>query len=399
MQLQEIKDLDRKYYMPVFGERFDVCFVSGEGAVLTDTEGKQYVDFLGGIAVNLLGYSDAGLTRVLQEQVARLMHVSNYFYVESQARAAQLLCEATGYGRAFFANSGAEAIEGALKLARKFYYARGEHKYEVITMQNSFHGRTLATLSATGQAHFQEPYQPLMPSFVHVPYNDVGAIRAAVTPNTCAVLLEPVLGEGGVIPAVPGYLQAVRALCDELDILMIADEVQTGMGRTGALLATGKAGVKADIVTLAKALGGGMPIGAFLAREHVAQAFAPGDHGSTFGGNHLATAAALYVLEQLTQTDLLSRVQSLGQYFLSALQKLAFDYPACTVEARGEGLMLGLSLAGAIPVKQMVKQLLKKGFVVGSAGGNTLRFVPPFVITEAQIDSLCTAIAAVFSQQ
>lgn len=396
MQIKDIIALDDKYYMGVFGKRFPICFVDGKGSSLIDSQGKVYTDFLGGIAVNCLGYSDPGLIQTLQDQVAHVMHTSNYFYVETQALAAEKLCKATGFDKVFFSNSGAEALEGAIKLARKYFHNKGQEKYEIITMKNSFHGRTLATLSATGQAHYQEPYHPLVPTFVHVPFNDLQAVKAAVTDKTCAILMEPIQGEGGVIPAQAEFIQGVRQLCNEKGILMIADEVQCGMGRTGCMLASQKYGVKPDIVTLAKALGGGVPIGAFLATEEVAAAFAPGDHGSTFGGNHLATAAANYVLGQLMETDMLKKVAALGAYFKEKLQELADKFPNIALEARGDGLMLGLQITPQVPVKDIVIALQQKGYIIGTAGGNTLRFVPPYVISKADIDGLIAALEKIF---
>lgn len=399
MDLEQIQALDAKYYMPVFGERFPVAFTHGKGMVLYDTAGKAYRDFLGGIAVNCLGYGDEELTAVLQEQVGRLLHSSNYFYNETQALAAQKLAQATGLDRVFFANSGAEAIEGCLKLARKYFYNRGESRYQVITMQNSFHGRTLATLSATGQQHFQKPFYPLMPKFVHVPYNDLAAVRQAMTDKTCAVLVEPILGEGGVIPAQPDFLKGLRQLTQEKGVLLIADEIQTGLGRTGSFLACQKYGVEPDIVALAKALGGGVPIGAFCAQEEVASAFAPGDHGTTFGGNHLATAAACHVLSRLAETDLLAHVREMGQYLQTGLQSLVRTYPKIALQARGMGLMQALVLAPELPAKACLKALLKMGYVAGSAGGNALRFVPPYILEKEDIDGLLAALTHVFEKK
>ncbi len=398
MDMNQLIALDDQYYMGVFGKRFPICFCDGEGANLIDTTGKKYCDFLGGIAVNCLGYSDAGLIQTLQDQVAHIMHSSNYFYIESQTLAAEKLCKATGYDKVFFSNSGAEANEGAIKLARKYFYNKGLDKYEIIAMQNSFHGRTLATLSATGQEHYQEAYHPLVPSFVHVPFNDLEAVKNAVTEKTCAILMEPILGEGGVIPAEPAFIEGVRKLCTEKGILMIADEVQCGMGRTGSLLASAKYGVQADIVTLAKALGGGVPIGAFLATEDVAQAFVPGDHGSTFGGNHLATAAALYIITKLTETDILSHVETVGQYFKDQLSTLQAQLPDLIEDVRGMGLMLGMQIAERCPAKEVMVKLQGQGYIIGSAGGNTLRFVPPYIITEQDIDGLVTALTAILKE-
>ena len=398
MKLEEIKKLDQQYYMPVFGERFPVCFVDGHDACLVDTEGREYRDFLGGIAVSCLGYSDQGLIDTVCNQAKRVLHTSNYFYIEPQAKAAELVCQATGMDKVFFANSGGETVEGALKLARKYFYEKGQKKYKVITMQQSFHGRTLATLSATGQPHFQEAYRPLMPAFVHVPFNDIAAVEAAIDEETCAVLTEPILGEGGVIPAQDGYLQQLRALCDEKGILLIADEIQTGVGRTGSFLACQYYGVKPDIVTLAKGLGGGVPIGAFLATDEVAQAFHPSDHGSTFGGNPLATSAAAYVVEKLTSSgEIFDHVRQMGAYLREHLSFLCSIHGQKAKGVRGVGLLNALALDESLPAKQVLKELLRRGFVAGSAGGNSLRFAPPFVVQKSDIDALASALNDIFS--
>jgi len=390
--LSQIMELDQKYFMPVFGERFHVCFTRGEDVYLFDTENKRYTDFLAGIAVNCLGYSDQGFKQALTNQVENLIHTSNYFYIESQAKAAKKLCQATGMGKAFFSNSGAEAVEGALKLARKYFYSKEENKFEVIAMNNSFHGRTLATLSATGQEQFQTPYKPLMPSFIHVDYNDIDAVRAAVTPKTCAVLMEPVIGEGGVIPAKPEYLKQVRQLCDEQGILLIFDEVQTGMGRTGQILCAQKHGIQPDIVVLAKALGNGVPIGAFLATDKIASAYVPGDHGSTFGGNHLATTAALYVTTKLMETDLLGHVRDIAGFMHGELEAFTQSHPDSVTEMRCEGLMFALELKEELSPKAVAKKMLKQGFVIGTAGHNSLRFLPPYIIQKEHVLSLVSAL-------
>ncbi len=387
MNVDDMAKLDQKYYSPVFGKRLPVSFVKGEDVFLIDNEGKRYTDFLSGIAVNCFGYSDDGLKKALCDTVNSLIHTSNYFYNETQAKLAQRLCEATGYDNIFLGNSGAEAIEGALKLARKFHFVAENPRAEVVTMQGSFHGRTLATLAATGQEKFHIPYEPLMPSFTHVPPNDIAALEAAVSEKTAAVLIEPIMGEGGVIPMTSEYYKAVRRVCDKHGALMIADEIQTGMGRTGALLASPALGAIPDIVVLAKSLGAGVPIGAFLARGKAANAFAAGDHGSTFGGNYLACAAAYYVTNKLLDTDILAHVKEMGAYFKEQLLALK---DACTTiaEVRGNGLILGLDLDKSVSALEMKKKLLSAGFVSATAGANVLRFLPPYVIQKAHIDSL-----------
>ena len=387
MKVEDIAKLDEKYYCPVFGKRLPISFVKGEDVYLIDNEGKRYTDFYSGIAVNCLGYSDEGLKKALCNTVNSLMHTANYYYIETQAKLAQKLCEATGYDNVFLGNSGAEAIEGALKLARKYHFAAGKPRAEFVTMQGSFHGRTFATLAATGQSKFHEAFEPLMESFTHVPPGDIAALEAAVSDNTAAVLIEPIMGEGGIIPMTGEYFQAVRNVCDKHGALMIADEIQTGMGRTGELLASPALGAVPDIVVLAKSLGAGVPIGAFLARGKAAKAFAPGDHGSTFGGNYLACAAAYYVTCKLLDTDILDHVKTMGAYFKGKLTTLKEACPAI-LEVRGNGLMLGLDLDASVSAAEIKKKLLDHGFATATAGTNVLRFLPPYVIQKSHIDSL-----------
>lgn len=377
--------------MPVFGKRQSVCFVRGEDVYLFDSEGKKYTDFLSGIAVNCLGYSDEGYKQALKDTVDSLMHTSNLFYIEEQAKLAEMLCRATGFDNVFFGNSGTEAVEGALKLARKYHYNTGNPRTEIITMKNSFHGRTMATLAATGQEKFHAPYKPLMEKFTYVAPNDIAALETAVGANTAAVMIEPIIGEGGLLPITPEYYAAVRSACDEHGALMIADEIQTGMGRTGTFLASPALGAVPDVVILAKSLGGGFPIGAFLARGLAAQAFSAGDHGSTFGGSHLACAAAYYVTNKLTGTDILSHISETGAYFKQKLEALA-ETCGSIREVRGRGLMLGLDLAEPVSAKAVQKALLGAGFVTATAGKNVLRFLPPYVIQKEHIDSLLVAL-------
>ena len=391
MTIDEVAKLDEQYFSPVFGKRLPVEFVRGEDVTLFDSTGKKYTDFLSGIATNCLGYSDDGFKQALTDVVNSLMHTSNYFYNETQAKLAEKLCTATGYDNVFLANSGAEAVEGALKLARKYHFGQGKPRTEVITMQGSFHGRTLATLAATGQAKFHEAFQPLIDKFTYVPVNDIAALETAVSDNTAAVLVEPILGEGGIIPVTPEYFQAIRRLCDKHGALMIADEIQTGMGRTGALLASPALGATPDIVVLAKSLGNGFPIGAFLARGASAKAFAPSDHGSTFGGNRTACAAAYYVTCKLVDTDILFHVADTGAYFMEQLKALQTSCPAI-VDVRGRGLMLGVDLDASVSALDIKKALLEAGFVTATAGQNVLRFVPPYVIQKSHIDALITKL-------
>ncbi len=395
MKLDDIIALEKQYYSPVFA-RCPVCFTRGEDVYLFDTEGKKYTDFLSGIATCCLGYSDGGFKQALHEAVDSLLHTSNIFYIEKQAQAAKLLCEATGMDNVFFSNSGAEAVEGAMKLARKYHYAAGVPRAHYVTLQGSFHGRTLATLAATGQSKFHEPYKPLIPSFSYAPPGDIPALEALVTDETAAVIAEPIIGEGGILPLTAEYWQAIRSICDQRGALMVADEIQTGMGRTGEFIASPGLGAMPDVIILAKSLGNGVPVGAFLARGKAARAFSAGDHGSTFAGNYLASAAALCVAQKLTQSSLLGNVKAMGAYFMDKLQRVRAAHPVIK-EARGRGLMLGIALDDAKPAKDVQKALLEKGFVTATAGGNVVRFLPPYTIREEHIDALCAALDMVLA--
>ncbi|MEG2542522.1 MAG: acetylornithine/succinylornithine family transaminase [Christensenellaceae bacterium] len=388
---ENIKKNDEQHFMEVFGERLPAAFVRGEGVYLYDTAGKKYTDFLAGIAVNCLGYSDKGFIATIKNQVDSIIHTSNYFYNEHQAMLAQVLCEKTGYDRVFFGNSGAEANECALKLAKKAAFDKGNLKSGFVSIKSSFHGRTLATLFATGQDKFHTPYEPAASHFTYIEANDKIAATAAITADKCGVLLEAIQGEGGVIPLEKSYVSHIRELCDKNDVLLIIDEVQTGMGRTGTFLAQEQYHVKADITTLAKALGNGIPISACLAKNSVAAAFGPGDHGSTFGGNHLACAAGLYVTKKI-DSEMLAHITKTGDYFKQKLQALAAAKPQNFIEVRGQGLLLALQLNEAYPAHDVVMQLMEKGFIVGTAGQNSLRFVPPYIIDKPSIDALTDAL-------
>lgn len=394
MTLQEIQALDQKYYMNTFGARTPVCFKSGEGITLTDTEGNTYRDFFAGIAVNVLGYGHPRLVAELQAQVANLTHTSSVYYVENQARLAQMLVENSCGDRAFFASTGAEANEGAIKLAKKYFVEKGQpEKREFITMKNSFHGRTLATVAATGQEKYQKPYLPLLEKFTHVEINDIDGLKNAVTPNTAAIMIEMIQGESGVMPLEQGFVDAIAKLCCENDILLIADEVQTGIGRTGKLFAYEWYGIQPDIVTMAKGLGGGIPIGAFVAKESVASAFHPGDHGTTFGGNPLSTRAGLVVLDELLNNGLLEHAKEMGDYLKDSLSSLIGDK---ITTVRGRGLMLGIVFADEI-AKEVGSRLMKAGFLVGVIGTRVLRIVPPLVLQKEDIDALTKALSQVLN--
>ena len=392
MTLSEVKALDSQHFLQVFGERNPVCFVRGEGCTLYDQEGKAYTDLFAGIAVNALGYNHPVVTGALIAQAQTgVLHTSNLYYVEPQAKLAKLLCEHTFASRAFFSNSGAEANEGAMKLARKYFYAQGSPRYKIVSADHSFHGRTLATVAATGHDYYQAPFRPLLPQGVtQVPYNDLDALKAAVDGETAAILLEPMQGEGGVTPAKAEYLKAVRALCDEMGILLILDEVQTGVCRTGSFYCYEQYGVIPDIMTSAKGLGCGFPIGAVLANDKVASAISVGDHGSTFGGNTLACAVALAAVTTLLEGDFAAKARELGAYFKQAL--LCIDSPY-VAEVRGMGLLLGLQLTDAIAASALSRRLLARGFVAGTASGNVLRLAPPLIIEKAQIDAFVKALA------
>ena len=387
MDFQQVKAADHTYYMPTFGERQPVCFVSGEGCILTDTNGKHYTDFLAGIATVSLGHAHPAVLKTLTEQAATLTHISNHFYNVPQARLAQVLCETSAAARVFFGNSGGEANEAALKLARKWFSGQGLPQYEIISAHNSFHGRTLATIAATGQEKYQKPFRPMPAGFINIPYGDMDALLAALTPNTAAVFLETIQGEGGVVMPPEGYLQAVRELCTAQGILLIFDEVQTGMGRTGALWHHQQLGVQPDIWTTAKALGNGFPIGAVMAVEPYATAFQPGDHGTTFGGNPLACSVALTVMDEMTKPAFMAHVQTTGMYFMQGLQALQAKH-AVIKEVRGAGLIIGAELDASLPGAGVVSKALERGYVINCAAHNTLRFVPPLVVTQAEIDGL-----------
>ena len=391
MNLNEIRALDEQYYMNTFGKRLPVAFDHGQGVTLYDTEGRAYTDFFAGIAVNALGYNHPAVTKAIVEQAGKVCHTSNLYYIEPQAKLAKLLCENSFADKVFLGNSGAEANEGAMKLAVKYFYEKGEDRYEILTARNSFHGRTLATIAATGQEKYQKPYAKLLPPCVrNVPFGDLAALRAAATPHTAAVMLEVIQAEGGVIVGEADYIQGVRALCDELGLLLIVDEVQTGMGRCGALFAHELYGIVPDIMTLAKALGGGVPIGAVLAKAEVAAAFHPGDHGSTFGANPIAAAAGNVVLDTLTD-EFLEEVRQKGQYLREKIEAMDSPY---TNGVRGLGMMLGVGVQG-MTHKELCAKLRDAGLLCLTAGGDTLRLLPPLVITKEEMDEGLAIMAQV----
>jgi len=390
-RLEAIAAVDGQYYLNAFGKRTPLCFDRGEGIWLFDTTGKKYMDLIGGIAVNVLGHGHPRLVAAICDQAANLIHCSNLYYIENQAKLAEKLGNLFGGGRVFIGNSGAEANEGAIKLARGYFYHQGSPRATIVTATHSFHGRTLATATATGQTKYSKPFAPLPSDFVHVPFNDLAALKAVVNEDTCAVMLEVIQGESGVNPADQEYITEAAAWCRANGALLIIDEVQTGMGRSGFFFAYEAYGIKPDIVTLAKGLGGGVPIGALIANEKAATGFEPGDHGSTFGGNPLACAAALAVLETYEAENLTAKAGQMGNYFRNALEQLKSS-GAPIAEIRGMGLMIGIGLEQ--PVAAAVRSsLAEQGCLVGAVGTTTLRLLPPLIITEADIDLFVSKLA------
>lgn len=366
--------------------RYQIVLEKGEGVYLYDTEGKQYLDFAAGIAVCSLGYGHPKYKEALKEQIDKLTHTSNLFYNPVVAQAAQSLKEATQMDRVFFTNSGTEAIEGALKAARKYAYTKESGKYEFIAMNHSFHGRSMGAVAVTGTEHYRTPFEPLIGGVKFAEYNNLDSVKALITDKTCAIILETLQGEGGIYPAEQEFLQGVRQLCDENDILMIFDEIQCGMGRTGSMFAWQGYGVKPDIMTMAKAIGNGVPVGAFAMTEKVAEkSLAPGDHGTTYGGNPFVCAAVKEVLQIFEEEKIVDHVRQVGAYLESKLEQLVADCPAVTAR-RGKGLMQGLVLDK--PVAEVIKKAMEEGLIVISASGNVLRLVPPLVITEAHVDEM-----------
>ena len=369
--------------------RFPVMFDHGEGCYLYDTEGKKYLDFAAGIAVNALGYHYPGYDEALKAQIDKLTHISNLYYNEPMSEAGEKLVKASGLAKAFFTNSGTEAIEGALKAARKYAYTKygkEAQKYEIIAMNHSFHGRSMGALSVTGTEHYREPFEPLIGGVKFADFNDLESVKAQVTDKTCAIIMETVQGEGGIYPAEREFLEGVRALCNEKDILLILDEIQCGMGRTGYWYAWQKYGIKPDIMTTAKALGCGVPVGAFLMTEKVGQhSLTAGDHGTTYGGNPLACAAVAKVLELFEENNILEHVREVSAYLEEKLDSLAAKYDFIT-DRRGMGLMQGLVFDR--PVAPVINAALENGLILINAGTNIIRFVPPLVITDADVDEM-----------
>ncbi len=377
--------------------RFQVVFDHGEGVHLYDTDGNSYLDFAAGIAVCALGYSNNSHKEALKEQVDKLLHTSNLYYNAPTIEAAKKVLDASGLDRIFFTNSGTEAIEGAIKAAKKYAYTRDGHAgHEIIAMKHSFHGRSIGALSVTGNAHYQEPFEPLMPGVKFADYNDLESVKALVNDKTCAIILETVQGEGGIYPADKAFLEGIRKLCDEKDIVMILDEIQCGMGRSGKMFAWQNYDVKPDIMTCAKALGCGVPVGAFVMSQKIAdKSLVPGDHGTTYGGNPFVGAAVSAVFDQFKELDILSNVNDVAPYMETKLDELVDKYE-CLTARRGMGLMQGVVCT--LPVGQVSAKALEKGLIVITAGSDVLRFVPPLVITKADVDEMISKLSATLDE-
>lgn len=381
MQFHEIKEKADRHIMPTYN-RLPVALVGGKGAKVWDADGKEYFDFLSGLGVNSVGHCHPEVVKAVQEQAARLMHVSNLYYTKPQAQLAELLLEISPFDKVFFANSGAEANEAAIKLAR--YWGKDKGRYRIITAWHSFHGRTLATITATGQPQYQKGFEPMMPGFTYVPFGDLPELKKVITDDVCAIMLEAIQGEGGINVAPLSYLREVRRLCDEHGILLIMDEVQSGLGRTGKWFAFQHFGIVPDICTLAKALGGGLPIGAMLAREE-ASVLRPGTHASTFGGNPVACAAALAVLRTMQNEGLVQKAADNGDYLIRRLWEVARRHPLIK-EVRGKGLMVGIEFA--CDVGPLVAYFQNEGVLVGTAGPKVLRLLPPLIIGGEEVDQV-----------
>ena len=392
---QELIKLTNKYVARNYG-RYPIGLVRGKGTIVWDASGKKYIDFVAGLAVDNLGHCPPTVVNAIRKQAGKLLHVSNLYHIEPQSQLAAELTRLTFANKFFFCNSGTEANEAAIKLARRWFYDNGQPKrFEIITMNDSFHGRTMASLSATGQKKFHAGFGPLLPGFKYVPFNNLVALKKAITKKTCAVLIEPIQGEGGVNLADRSYLQALRKICNEKGILLIFDEVQTGFGRIGKLFAYEKYKIKPDIITLAKALGGGIAIGAMGSTDKIIKSFIPGTHAATFGGNPLACAASLASLKALTKKGFLQKASSRGDYFLEQLHSLRKKFPIIR-EVRGAGLMLAAELDR--PGAEVVTNCMKEGFLINCIQLNTLRFLPPLIITQKEIDLLIKTLSKIFTK-
>jgi len=394
---KKLIDESKRYLMNTYN-RFPIVLRKGHGMKVWGSDGKEYIDFVGGIAVNCLGHCHPKVVIAIQKQAQRLIHVSNLYHIEPQIKLAKLLIEHSCADKAFFCNSGAESNEAAIKLARR--YAK-EHispdRYEIITAYGSFHGRTLAALTATGQEKFQKGFEPLVPGFRYVPFNDIEALKKAISNKTCAVMLEPIQGESGIKIPATNYLKEVSQICDENRLLLIFDEVQTGMGRTGKLFAYEHFDIEPDIITLAKGLGGGVAIGAMLAKDTVASAFQPGSHASTFGGNPLACAAAVATIETLLEDGfILDNCRRMGKYLMERLENLKREFSSLIMDVRGMGLMIGTELT--TPCSDIVNLCMEKGILINCTAGSVIRLLPPLIITKREIDLLINVLEDIFAR-
>ena len=388
MTTAEIKAMATEYIINTYGDR-NLAFVRGEGPYVWDAEGKKYLDFLGGIAVNGLGHCHPSVVAAIREQAGQLIHASNLYYIEPQAKLAKLLVDNSDMDQCFFCNSGAEANEAGIKLARKYTKDQGrEDAYEIITMENSFHGRTMATISATAQPKYHKGFEPMLPGFKYVPYDDLSETEAAITEKTCGILVEPIQSEGGVNIPSSGYLEGLRTLCDEHNLVLIFDEVQTAMGRLGPLFGYQSYGVVPDIITMAKSLGGGVPIGARLAKKNLAESFVPGTHAATFGGNPLVTAAAVATVSTILDENIGENAVKMGDYLESQLMALKGQYPI--KEVRGRGLLRGLVMT--VDSKPLAAKCAENGLITICTNDYVLRFLPPLNITTEHVDEAVAII-------
>ena len=392
--MEDIVKTGEKVLMHTYA-RFPLVFEKGEGVYLYDENGKKYLDFVAGIAVNDLGYNDEGLNKALEEQMHKLYHVSNLYYTKANVEAAKTLVDNSALDRVFFCNSGAEATEAALKLSRLYAYKFRNKETKIIAMNNSFHGRTFGSITATGQLKYQKGLGPILPDVVHVPFMDFEAIEKEARSGACGIIIEPVQGEGGIRPASKEFLQKVRALCDELDILLIFDEVQCGIGRSGYLFAYEYFDVVPDVVCMAKGLGGGFPIGAILVKEKKAKGFEPGNHASTFGGNALASTASKYVLNKIINENILDNVKEQGSYLKDQLESMKEKY-SFIKDVRGVGLMLGMEFE--FTVSDIINKAIDKGLLLLNSGQNIIRFVPPLIISKDEIDEGITILDSILQE-
>lgn len=397
MNNSQVMALTQAHVMNTYG-RMPLALVRGKGTYVWDADGRRYIDFVTGVAVNSLGHCHPRVVEAITTAASTLIHCSNHYHIESQARLAALLTAKAGLGKAFFCNSGAESVESAIKLARR--YAKefvSSERYEIITAINSFHGRTMGAVSATGQKKYHKGFEPMLPGFSYVPLNDEAALRKAFNSKTAAVMLEPIQGEGGVQPCTQAYLALARELCSTAGIPLIFDEVQTGLGRTGKWFAFQHYNIQPDIITLAKALGGGVPIGCILANDQVAQGFVPGTHASTFGGNPLATNAALATMQVMEEEGLVEQAATIGQLIKARLTALAEKYPQLVVQVRGQGCLIGMQLH--VSAAPLVKAALAKGLLINAAGSNVLRLLPPLNASTDVIEAALTIIEEVLAEQ